>query len=208
MVGRRTLDGLRKGKKDVYALNAQYVKRSSDSPTVHASKKEPLRHDCARRVLGTSIVIPTDGPCSDFLKRDDQTLVFRLQQEERLDATKKAAVESDRARAFTGQNVEPRQQERQQPQHVEEDVTMDDAEEEIYGSRTIVIHVGSQNLRIGLATDALPKTIPMVIARKSERSETQLLEPRPKRVKTSEGAPSEQWFGDEVRAFKRSIPGR
>jgi len=27
MVGRKVLDGLRKGKKDVYALNIQYVKR-------------------------------------------------------------------------------------------------------------------------------------------------------------------------------------
>ena len=27
MVGRKVLDGLRKGKKDVYALNVQYVKR-------------------------------------------------------------------------------------------------------------------------------------------------------------------------------------
>lgn len=29
MVGRKVLDGLRKGKKDVYALNVQYVKRYS-----------------------------------------------------------------------------------------------------------------------------------------------------------------------------------
>jgi hypothetical protein len=27
MVGRKVLDGLRKGKKDLYALNVQYVKR-------------------------------------------------------------------------------------------------------------------------------------------------------------------------------------
>lgn len=27
MVGRKVLDGLRKGKKDIYALNVQYVKR-------------------------------------------------------------------------------------------------------------------------------------------------------------------------------------
>lgn len=32
MVGRNVLDGLRKGKKDLYALNVQYVKRYSDAP--------------------------------------------------------------------------------------------------------------------------------------------------------------------------------
>lgn len=86
----------------------------------------------------------------------------------------------------------------------EEDVAMADAEEaEAFGSKTIVIHPGSQNLRIGLATDALPKTIPMVIARRADRSEADG-EPRPKRVKLDDDSesPSEsaQSFGEEVRS--------
>lgn len=76
---------------------------------------------------------------------------------------------------------------------------MDDASGEGYGSKTIVVHIGSQNLRLGLATDALPRTVPMVVARKSERSESEDGEPRPKRVKLDENAPSEEWFGEEVR---------
>lgn len=43
--------------------------------------------------------------------------------------------------------------------------------DEPHGSKIIVIHPGSQNLRIGLANDALPKTVPMVIARKWRESE-------------------------------------
>jgi len=56
---------------------------------------------------------------------------------------------------------------------------------EIPGSKTIVIHPGSQNLRIGLANDPLPKTVPMVIARKAEQSESEADagEPKPKRRK-------------------------
>lgn len=77
---------------------------------------------------------------------------------------------------------------------------MDDAGSD-YGSKTIVIHVGSQNLRIGFATDALPKTVPMVIAKKAVRSEAEDSEPRPKRVKLDETAPSEEWFGEEVRSI-------
>lgn len=132
---------------------------------------------------------------SDFLKRDDQILALRLQQDERLDRRKKAAVDVDRARAHAAQQglafVEPADPD------LDGDVAMDD-EGEDYGSKTIVIHPGSQNLRIGLATDALPKTVPMVIARKSDRSEAETSEPKPKRVKLD--APPEEQFGEDVRS--------
>lgn len=131
---------------------------------------------------------------SEFLKRDDQVLALRLQQEERLDRRKKAAVDLDRARAQNGQegpyaDVDP---------DMDEDVAMDDVDGENYGSKTIIIHVGSQNLRLGLATDALPKTVPMVIARRADKTEAEDSEPVPKRMKLDEDAPSEEWFGDEV----------
>lgn len=35
-----------------------------------------------------------------------------------------------------------------------------------FGSKVVVIQPGSQNLRIGLASDALPKTVPMCVARR------------------------------------------
>ena len=82
---------------------------------------------------------------------------------------------------------------------MEEEMTMDDVNGENHGSRTIVLHVGSQNLRLGLATDALPRTIPMVVARKDIHSESEIREPRPKRVKTNDTTSSEHWFGDDVR---------
>ena len=70
-------------------------------------------------------------------------------------------------------------------------------------SNVIVIHPGSQNLRIGFANDALPKTIPMVIARRSVRSESEDNggEPSPKRLKRDDGtlSPPEKMFGEDVR---------
>ena len=132
---------------------------------------------------------------SDFLKRDDQTLAVRLQQEERLNARKKAAVDIDRARAYANQDGVPYNE---PDPELDEDVTMDDVTSDNYGSKTIVIHIGSQNLRLGLATDALPKTVPMVIARQSQRSEAEDSEPKPKRLKLDDSAPSEEWFGEEV----------
>jgi actin-related protein 8 len=73
---------------------------------------------------------------------------------------------------------------------------------EATGSKVIVIHPGSQNLRIGLASDALSKTVPMVIARKWHCSECEENggEPCPKRIKLDDGpaAEPEKMFGQEV----------
>lgn len=85
----------------------------------------------------------------------------------------------------------------------DEDEEMADAdEEEPHGSKIIVIHPGSQNLRIGFANDALPKTVPMVVARRWKESESEEDggEPAPKRVKRDGEEPSEpeKKFGDEV----------
>lgn len=89
---------------------------------------------------------------------------------------------------------------------IDGDTPMDDAEEaatEALGSKVIVIHVGSQNLRIGLASDALPKTVPMVIARKSTKNESEEegTEPIPKRQKLDDDSlmEPEKMFGTEVR---------
>lgn len=82
-----------------------------------------------------------------------------------------------------------------------EDGTEETPEEETLGSKMIVMHLGSQNLRVGLASDALPKTIPMVIARKSATSESEdYEEPNPKRLKLDDGSvmEPEKMFGPEV----------
>lgn len=88
---------------------------------------------------------------------------------------------------------------------VDDDVGMDDGigtGQEALGSKVIVIHPGSQNLRIGLANDPLPKTIPMVIARKWSTSESEEHdgEPRPKRLKKDDGSTlaPDKMFGEEV----------
>ena len=75
--------------------------------------------------------------------------------------------------------------------------------QDMSGTKVIVIHPGSQNLRIGLASDALPKTVPMVVARrwKCSESEEDGAEPCPKRLKLGDGstAEPEKMFGQEAR---------
>ncbi|KAL4986343.1 hypothetical protein BDW68DRAFT_163458 [Aspergillus falconensis] len=137
---------------------------------------------------------------TDYLKRDDQYLAFRLQNEENRNRMAKKAKDRDRAMAMEKTNdlgiAEPEAE-------MDGDTNMEDAEEaatEAIGSKVVVIHVGSQNLRIGLSSDALPKTIPMVIARKSTTNESEdQEEPRPKRLKLDDGSEMEpeKKFGPE-----------
>ena len=90
---------------------------------------------------------------------------------------------------------------------LDDDVGLDEGNglvgQDALGSKLIVIHPGSQNLRIGLASDALPRTVPMVIARRSPINECEEDggEPRPKRLKLDNDRlmEPEKMFGDEVR---------
>ncbi|KAL4964155.1 putative chromatin remodeling complex subunit (Arp8) [Aspergillus stella-maris] len=125
---------------------------------------------------------------TDYLKRDDQYLAFRLQNEENRNRMTKKAKDHDRALAMaktTDLGMAEAEAE------MDGDANMEDAEEaatEALGSKVVVIHIGSQNLRIGLSSDALPKTIPMVIARKSPTNESEdQEEPCPKRLKLDDG---------------------
>ncbi|KAJ5968930.1 hypothetical protein N7501_005178 [Penicillium viridicatum] len=134
---------------------------------------------------------------TDYLKRDDQNLAFRLQNEEARTKMTKKAKDHDRALAMAKTETAEGDGE------ADGDAHMEDAEEtpaEMAGSKVIVIHMGSQNLRIGLASDALPKTLPMVIARKSATNESEDHdEPKPKRFKHDDGSEMEpeKAFGSE-----------
>ena len=85
----------------------------------------------------------------------------------------------------------------------------DGNESEAPGSKTVVIHLGSQNLRIGLASDAIPKSVPMVIARRAKANESENVEPNPKRQKMNgeRKLPPEDWFGSEVSEWTCRIVG-
>lgn len=143
---------------------------------------------------------------SDYLKRDDQILPLRLLQEERRNRMAAKARDRDRELAQTNPNEVP-------PSgadlDMDDDAGMEDVGEPLtgqdaLGSKVIVIHPGSQNLRIGLASDALPKTVPMVIARKWKMSESEENggEPSPKRRRTDDGSQMEpeEMFGEEASA--------
>ena len=98
-------------------------------------------------------------------------MVYRQQQEEATRATMQQQAKDKAASGANGYS---------DAMDVDQE---EEKEEEMLGSRVIVIHPGSQNLRIGLASDALPKSIPNVIARRSEKAEFEEEAPNPKRLK-------------------------
>lgn len=118
----------------------------------------------------------------------------------------KAARDKDRALANGGAQKdsaapEPDAMDLDDPNANDDGNQADPASE---GSRVIVIHPGSQNLRIGLASDVLPKTIPMVVARKADENEVESSSspPQPPRETDEEGnqvESSQQLFGEDVR---------
>ena len=108
----------------------------------------------------------------------------------------KSAKDRDRARAMAKPEVPEAE-----PEADEDEEDAEETPAEAAGSKVIVIHMGSQNLRIGLSSDALPKTVPMVIARKSQTSESEdQTEPKPKRQKREDGSVEEPelLFGSDV----------
>lgn len=124
------------------------------------------------------------------MKRDDQILPFRLQADE--DREKLARELRDKDRALNA-NVEGAPDESDAAMH-----EVDEEDELTEGYKTIVIHPGSQFLRIGLASDALPKTVAMAIASPfphTESDESVGYEPLPKRQKMDDWKAEDQ-FGE------------
>ncbi|KAF2761139.1 actin-related protein [Pseudovirgaria hyperparasitica] len=138
---------------------------------------------------------------TEYLKRDDQYLAYRTQNEDsRARHLQTARENKDRgALAQTGDMVDTTE--------LADDINDMESgalgSQDVLGSKLVVIHVGSQNLRVGLGNDALPKTVPMVIARqwKENESEEGDGEPAPKRIKIDGEIPEkmDKWFGEDFK---------
>ncbi|RYP69180.1 hypothetical protein DL769_005348 [Monosporascus sp. CRB-8-3] len=128
---------------------------------------------------------------TDYMKRDDQILALRLQAEANRDRLVQSAKDRDRALARNGHAEVPLPLADSQADDGASTVT-----DGMDPSKIIVIHPGSQNLRIGFASDALPKTIPMALATKFPQTESEIHEALPRRhfeAKTTDEQYGEEW---------------
>ncbi|KAJ2897507.1 hypothetical protein MKZ38_004630 [Zalerion maritima] len=124
---------------------------------------------------------------TEYMKRDEQVLSLRLQQEANRERLVQSAKDRDRALARTGNADVPLplcdfQGDEERPEGLDP-------------SKIIVIHPGSQNLRIGFASDALPKTIPMTLATKFPQTESEMHDALPRR--TFEAKTTKEQYGEE-----------
>lgn len=144
---------------------------------------------------------------TDYLRRDDQVLSMQLLQDSRLNKLTTEAKDKDRARAQGNDAAD-----NDATMDIDEDEGndangQDQEEEDLSGAKVVVIHLGSRNMRIGLANEPMPKTVPMVIARKAKRNEAEeIAEPSPKRMKRDDGSPEEpeRMLGPEVGGFRET----
>ncbi|KAL1844056.1 hypothetical protein VTJ49DRAFT_5807 [Mycothermus thermophilus] len=127
---------------------------------------------------------------TDYMKRDDQILSYRLQAEANRERLVQNAKDRDRAMNTASNGEVPLP---------EDDLQGDDGPATSTAftdpSKVIVIHPGSQNLRIGFASDALPKTIPMALATRYPQTESEIHEALPRRQ--FEARSMDQQHGEE-----------
>ncbi|KAH6654568.1 hypothetical protein BKA67DRAFT_592643 [Truncatella angustata] len=128
---------------------------------------------------------------TEYMKRDDQVLALRLQAEATRDRLVQSAKDRDRALARNGNAEVPLAL----PDADQDEAAAVDPDAMLDPSKIIVIHPGSQNLRIGFASDALPKTIPTTLATKFPQTESEIHEAIPRRK--FEGKSQDDIYGEE-----------
>ncbi|EFX00117.1 chromatin remodeling complex subunit [Grosmannia clavigera kw1407] len=109
---------------------------------------------------------------TEYMKRDDQILALRMQNDAtqpRRDAASAPGTAGGRLFPLPTDGIDI--------------------------SKIIVIHPGSQYLRIGFSTDVLPKTVPMCLATQFDHTESDEAEALPRRQR--EAAKTEQQYGEE-----------
>lgn len=130
------------------------------------------------------------------MKRDDQILPLRMQNDATRERLVNLAKDRDRERALNPRGEVPLladdvlEEEAAVPDEDGSGIVKNDP------SRIIIIHPGSQNLRIGFASDALPKTIPMTLATRFPQTEAEQHEALPRRkfeAPTPEEQHGEDW---------------
>lgn len=143
-------------------------------------------------LFGTAFQINQKNYYTDYLRRDDQVMFYREWNEEQ-----RRVKEQKNALAGTGASTPL-------PDAVSGDTQPPNEEKIPQGAKTIVIHIGSRNLRVGLASQAYPKTTPFVIAHRmtangAEKGDVDTRIP-PRSEETSD-----QMFGDDFKAAADAV---
>lgn len=123
-------------------------KRGGSKPILKVSGISRVDNNLKSTLFQSTQQINQKNYYTDYLRRDDQIMYYREfnQEQKRQKEAKEEANKAKQQAAMDGVTVD------------------DEPPPPTAGSNTIVIHMGSQNLRVGLASQAFPKVTPNVIA--------------------------------------------
>lgn len=122
-------------------------KRGGSKPILKVSGIARVDNNQKPTLFTSTVQINQKNYYTDYLRRDDQIMYYREWNEDQ-----KRQKEAKEEAAKAKRDVQP------------VDTPREEAEALPAGAKTIVIHMGSQNLRVGLASQAYPKASPNVIA--------------------------------------------
>jgi actin-related protein 8 len=107
---------------------------------------------------------------TDYLKSDSQFYAHRLfvEHTKRVAQLKKEKLAEKAAEKTEAAAAPPKKDDDEENEDGDEDESPE--ERATLGAKSIVVHLGSRDLRIGLASHAYPKTVPCVIARRTQRA--------------------------------------
>ncbi|ANB12697.1 Arp8p [Sugiyamaella lignohabitans] len=147
-------------------------KRGGSKPILKSSGIARIDNNLKPTLFSIPTAINQKNYYTDYLKRDDQ-IFFNRQwaeqqksikekeaKEKELKAEKKAAIKLKLEESGATDNLD----EDEIDDEEDEDDSEEEKEELAAGARTLVVHFGSRNLRLGLASQVYPKTVPNVIA--------------------------------------------
>jgi actin-related protein 8 len=150
----------------------------------------PDNNNLKASLFGTAFQINQKNYYTDYLRRDDQIMFYREWNEEQ-----RRVKEQKNAPAGTGASTPL-------PDGVQSDAQQPAEEKIPQGAKTIVIHIGSRNLRVGLASQAYPKTTPFVIAHRmaanGAKENNQRVPPRGEET-------SDSMFGDDFKSAADAV---
>lgn len=179
-------------------------KRGGSKPILKVSGIQRVDNNLKSTLFGGAVQINQKNYYTDYLRRDDQIMFYREWNEEqkRLKELKNKPQTTLPTAAATGPATTPNGTPGATPVPTgidEQGTNLGTPEEkQPLGSKTIVLHFGSRNLRLGLASQAYPKVTANVIAHRLQPGEKEPTPPvLPERDATAETA--DLMFGEEFK---------
>ena len=125
-------------------------------PSTAGQDSQAVDNKAVFSAVSVPILINQKNYITDYLKKDEQFCIFRAYSSA-VTAYKSGSADNSKA--------------------VDDDMQLDDDDKDAddsaftgFGAKAVIIHLGSRNTRVGMASDTFPRTIPSCVARRINKS--------------------------------------